>query len=651
MLTLSLKGLLARKRRLAGTALAVFLGVAFLAGTLVLSDTLRASFDTLFASANAGTDAVVRNAAEVQADGGRGPAARERGLLRASVVDTVRGVDGVAGLAPQIQGYGELVGKDGKAVGGNGPPRIAANWVTDPAFTAYRLAEGRAPAADDEVVVNRAAARDGGLRVGDTTTVQTPEPVRVRVVGIVTWGTADGFGRATYTGFTLAGAERHVLHKPGWLSSIAVRADAGVSQQQLVDRIRPLLPPGVEALTGKQVTDETTRDVTEQFLAVFRAFLLVFAGIALLVATFSIHNTFTIVVAQRTRESALLRALGAGRAQVFGSVLAEAVAVGLLASAAGVVGGLGIAALLKAVFTKLGFALPASGLVLTGTTVAVSMLVGLLVTVLAGVAPAVKASRVPPLAAMRAVAVDRTGASLPRAVAGAVLAVAGMLTVLSAVTGGGQGVLVRAGAGAVLTLLGVVVFGPVVARLASRLIGAPLPRLRGVTGSLARENAMRNPRRTAGTAAALLVGVGVVTLFTVFAASLKSSMDRSVATSFGGDLAVAASSFGNAGFSPRLAADVAGLPEVRVATGLAKAAVTVDGVGARVSAADPGRLAEVLDLDVRQGSVADLTTAQLAVSTQVAEDKGWRVGSPVPVRYADGAPPGSPSAPSTQRPA
>jgi putative ABC transport system permease protein len=318
MLTLSLTNLLARKRRLIGTVLAVFLGVAFLTGTLVLSDTIRANFDSLFASANAGTDAVVRNATAIEAGGGRGPATRERGLVPMSVVDALRRADGVAGVAPQVQGYGQLIGKDGKAIGGNGPPRVAANWVDDPALTAYRLIEGRAPAADDEVVVNRGAARDGNLRVGDRATVQTPEPVRVRVVGIATWGSADGFGRTTYTGFTVAGAQRYVLKEPGQLSSIAVRATPGVSQQQLVDRIRPLLPRGTEALTGAQLTDETTQDITGQFLDVFRTFLLVFAGVALLVATFSIHNTFTIVVAQRTKESALLRALGAARSQILG---------------------------------------------------------------------------------------------------------------------------------------------------------------------------------------------------------------------------------------------------------------------------------------------------------------------------------------------
>src|SRR6266568_3509638 len=201
MLTVSLRSLLARKRRLTGTVLAVFLGVAFLTGTLVFSDTLRSNFDSLFATANAGTDAVVRSASAVDAPGGRGPA-QERGLVNASIVDTVRRVGGVAAVAPSAQGYGQLIGADGKAIGGNGPPRIAASWVDDAALTPYRLVEGRVPAADDEVVLNRGAAKAGGLRVGDVTTVQTPDPVRVRIVGIATWGSADGFGKATYTAFT-----------------------------------------------------------------------------------------------------------------------------------------------------------------------------------------------------------------------------------------------------------------------------------------------------------------------------------------------------------------------------------------------------------------------------------------------------------------
>jgi putative ABC transport system permease protein len=634
---INVKGILAHKRRFAGTFLAVFLGVAFLCGTLVLSDTLRSNFDELFTSANAGTDAVVRGATKIDAESRGAPMLNQRGLISASLVDRLRSIDGVAAAAPSVDGYAQIVGKDGKTVGGNGPPRRAAAWIADPDLTPYRIAEGRAPRADDEVVINRAAAKDGGLRVGDKTLVQTPDPVRVTIVGIATWGSSDGFGKATYTAFTVDGAQRYVTKKPGEVSSIALKAAPGVTQGELVRRIQPALPGGVEAITGERLTAETRDDLSGRFLNLFETFLLVFAGVALLVATFSIYNTFSIILAQRSRESALLRAIGAARGQILGSVVFEALLVGVLASVAGLFGGLVIAGLLKGLFDSFGFALPASGLSVTATTALVSLTGGVAVTVLAALVPALKASRVPPLAALRETAVDRSGASPVRAVLGIGLSAAGVALVLTAVVRGGSGVLIWAGAGAVLTMFGVVVFGPVVARAAGAAIGAPLPRLRGVSGALARQNAMRSPRRTAGTAAALMVGVGVLTLFTVFAASLKASVAETVQNSFGGDLTIGAASFGGSGLSPRLAADVGKLPEVRTSTGLGMGAALVDGDAQQVAVADPAELERVLDLDVAQGSIADLDKTRIGVSEQAAEDNGWRIGSVIPFRFSDGS--------------
>ncbi|MDQ3641754.1 MAG: ABC transporter permease, partial [Actinomycetota bacterium] len=240
MLNVTLKGLAAHRRRLFGTCLAVFLGIAFLSGTLVLGDTLRANFDTLFADANAGTDAIVRSASTIEADGGRGPDLDGRTLIPSALADRVRGVPGVAAAEPSIEGYGQLIGTDGTAIGGNGPPRLAGNWITDPELNPYKLVEGRAPQTTDEVVVNRGAAAAGKLRVGDTTIVQTPEPVRVTVVGIASFGTADGFGAVTFTAFNLQGAEAHVTRKRGVASSIVVRAQPGVNEEVLAERLRPL---------------------------------------------------------------------------------------------------------------------------------------------------------------------------------------------------------------------------------------------------------------------------------------------------------------------------------------------------------------------------------------------------------------------------
>ncbi len=625
MLRIVLTGLLAYRRRLIGTVFAIFLGVSFLAGTLVLNDTLGSNFDELFRSANAGTDAIVRSASTVSASA-RGPGIQQRGLVDGQLLNRVRAVPGVAGAEPSIIGYGQLLDRDGNAVGRNGPPRQAGNWITDPALTPWRVVAGRPPQAPGEVVINRGAATDGKLRVGDTTMVQTPQPVRVRIVGIATWNSGNGFGTATFVAFGQSDAERYITKRAGQLSSIVLRAAPGVSQVDLVNRLRPVLPAGTEAVTGAQVTAETTATVTDGFLRFFQTFLLIFAGIALLVATFSIVNTFSILVAQRSRESALLRALGGTRRQVLGSVLVEATLIGVLGSVLGLFGGLGIAGLLKALFSSVGFALPDAGLRLTGRTVAISLAVGILVTLLAGVAPAVTASRVPPLAALRAITTGRTEASTRRTVAGGVLVLAGVTLAVAAGTGAGAAL---AGIAAVLTLAGVVTLGPAVARPASRLLGAPL---RGVTGKLARGNAMRNPRRTAATAAALMIGVGVVTLFTVLGASIRASTDAAVRQSFGGDLAITAGGFGS-GLSPKLADDIGRLPEARAAVGLARSAVLIDGAGTAVTVSDPGPLSKLLDLHVRDGS---LDGAGLAVAESVATEHGWHLGSIVHIGFADG---------------
>ena len=631
MSTVAFRGLRAHKRRLVGTFLSIFLGVAFLSGTLVLGDTLRANFDDLFTEANAGTDAVVRSPIEIDSD--EGP---RRGVIVESLVDAVESVEGVAAAEPTIEGYAQLRGADGDALGGNGPPRLGGSWGDDPSLTPYRLVEGRAPQTGDEVVINRGAAEDGDLAVGDRTTVETPEPHEVTIVGIATFGDGDGLGTTTYTAFTFEAAQEYLLGSSTEVSSVAVRADSGLSQAELVQRIGPALPEGVEVVAGAEVTEENVDDINRQFLDVFTTFLTVFAGVALLVGTFSIYNTFSILVAQRGRESALLRAIGASRGQILRSVLVEALLIGAIASIAGLFSGLAFAGLLKGLFDSFGFALPDGGLVFTSGTAAVSLAVGMIVTLVASVAPAVKASRVAPLAALRDVAVDRTGASPWRALVGLVLTAVGVAAVIGAVLGGGDTMIALAGLGALVTIVGLVVFGPVVARPGAGTIGWPVAKLRGLTGSLARQNAMRNPRRTSSTAAALLVGVGVVTLFTVFAASMKASLQDNVEESFVGDLAVTTPFFGGGGLSPELADNLDALPEVAQAAGLGEGTAEVDGDGTSIAIADPARLDAVLRLEVVEGSFADLADDQLAVSEADADDRDWTVGSPVPVKFLDG---------------
>lgn len=630
---LSVSSLRAHKRRFAGTFLAVLLGVAFLAGTLVMGDTLRASFSTLFGDATKGTDAVVRSADAITTPG---ESQGVRQPVDTALVKTVERVPGVAAAAPDIQGAGQLVGSDGKPVGGQGPPTLAGNWITDPKLNPYRLAAGHAPSKSGEVVVNRGAAKKGGLKIGDTTTLRTPGPVKVTIVGLATFGGEDGMAQVTFTGMTQADAEKYLTAKPGEAANIRVRAGPGVGQAELVADLTPVLPKGVEAITGQESARENTDMISSQFLNIFTTFLLVFSGIALLVATFSIHNTFAIVVAQRTRENALLRALGASRRQVTASSLAEASVVAATASAVGLAGGIGIAAGLQALFPAIGFPFPQGDLVISGLSMLLPLAVGIVVCLGSALLPAVRAGRTAPLAALRETAVDGAGASRGRAIVGAALAVLAVGATLT-------GVLVSpslwlAGLGAVLALAAFVVLGPVASSAAVRALGAPLDKLRGVTGGLARRNALRSPKRTAATASALMIGVAVVSLFTVFGASLKATMDQTVSRSFAGDVAVSTPSFGagGSGLSPELAPAIARQPAVRYAVGLGRGVAEVDGKGRALTVTDPVTLGKVFDLGEVRGSLDDLGTDGIALTRKEAAEQHFTTGDTARLTFTDG---------------
>ncbi|MPY93740.1 MAG: FtsX-like permease family protein [Acidimicrobiia bacterium] len=632
MFRLTIKGILSHKRRLVGTCSAIILGVAFLAGTLVLGDTMRADFDSLFRSATAGTDAVVRGSTAFGDE-----MESQRQPVDASLMDTIAELPDVEAVAPELEGVGQIVGADGKAIGGNGPPTIGGNWIDNPDLTPWRLAEGRAPASQGEVVIDRGSAEAGDLTIGATTTVRTPAPIPVTVVGIATFDEYDSLSTTTYAAFTLEEAEQYFSARPGLVSSIIVSAVDGVSEEELVASISPLVASdSVEVLTGAELTSQLNEDIQNDFLGFFETFLLVFAGIALLVATFSIYNTFSIIVAQRTRESALLRAIGASRRQVLGSIGLEALLVGLLASAVGIGLGIGLAVGLGALLDAAGMGISTGALAIEPASINTSVVVGVVVTVLASISPAIKASRVPPIAALRDVAIDRTGASKARAVLGAALSAVGVAVVLATALNGGDGALARAGLGAVATIVGLVVLGPVVARPASRVIGTPLPALRGVTGNLARENAMRNPRRTAGTAAALMIGVGVVGLFTVVAASITRSVDEVVEQSFAGDLVMESTNFSGSGITPDLAPALQAMPEVDGAVGLGFGAVQVRGSEPDLTIAPPAEVATVMDLDVAQGALETTSEDGIAISSRWAEDHGLALGDAVPVDFADG---------------
>jgi putative ABC transport system permease protein len=628
MLRTTLSAAWSRKRRLLGTALAIVLGVAFLSATLVLGDSAKAGFEVAFSEANAGTDALVRSGSELT-----GGEQSVRPPIDAALLDRVAAVDGVADVVATIEGTGQVLDADGDPIGGNGPPTVAAGWIDDPARTGWDLAEGRAPETPGEVVIDRATATDAEVAVGDTVDVLVPDAVQVTVVGIATFGDDDSIGGTTYVAFTAAEAQQLLLGSKDLISGIVVAADEGVSQEELVARLDTVLPGGTEAITGADLTDEMQADIEGDFLGFLTTALLVFACVALLVAAFSIFNTFSILVAQRTRESALLRALGASRRQVLGSALAESALVGLVGAVVGAGTGLLVASGLLALMESAGFGLPTDGLEVSAGSLVTAVIVGLVVTMVGGVVPAWRSSRVAPLAALREVEVDTAASSKLRALIGVVVAVTGATVLLVS-----SDALTRAGLGAVVLVIGVLLLGPVVARPVGNLLGAPLG-LRGVSGDLARRNAVRNPKRTSSTAAALLVGVGVVSLFTVFGASVSQSIEDTVDQTFGGELALtpAGAGFSGAGLSTGLVEDLDQLPEVEVAAGLGFGAAKVDGRQDGVGFADPQAISRVADFYVQSGDIGAVGDDDLAMSADYAAEHGYALGDEVEVGFADGA--------------
>jgi putative ABC transport system permease protein len=634
MFRLTIKGLLAHKFRLLATALAVTLGVAFMAGTLVLTDTIGKTFDDLFADVYEGTDAVAR---EQSAFENPESGMDQRGRVDESLVGTVSNVQGVAVAEGIIQGYTRLVDKDGDPMGDPemGAPTLGGNWNESEDLNPFRIFAGRPPRSDGEVVIDKNSADDGGFKVGDTITVlvQGP-PQQMEISGIAKFGDADSPGGASYALFDTRTAQRLVA-EPGTFDNVSAVAEDGVSQQELANRIDQVLPSGTEVLTGSQITDESQNDIEEN-LSFFNIFLLIFAVVALLVGSFIIFNTFSITVAQRTRENALLRAVGASRRQVLNSVLVEALLIGFFASLIGLLAGVAVAAGLKALLEGFGIDIPAGSVVITPQTVIISLVVGVLITLIAALSPARKAGKVPPVAAMRDVAVGSTGyGSKVRIAVGVVVLGLGVVSMLSGLFGGGSGALPLIGLGVLFVFFGVSVLGRTVAMPLSRFIGWPLPRLRGITGSLSRENAMRNPKRTAATASALMIGVGLVGFITILAASTRTSIDASIDDAFTGDFVIDSGAFGAGGLDPDLTTKINGLPEVEGATGVRAGAALVNGDADQVLGVDPDTAFDIVDVQPLEGDTSALDANSIGVFEDKADDDNLQVGDTVPVVFKD----------------
>lgn len=627
MIRTSLVSAWSHRRRLASTTFAIVLGIAFLTGTLVLRDSATAGFSTAFSSANAGIDAVVRNADDLStSDGPRAP-------IDASVAEDIATVDGVAAVAPTVSGLAQILGSDGEPIGGNGPPTLGANWITNPELNGYHITAGRAPARPGEVVIDARSARDAHLDVGATTTVLAPMPVPVTVVGIAAFGDADSLGSTTLVAFTLPEAQRLLLDDRSKVTGMLVAAESDVPQDELVRRLDRVVPAGAEAISGTALTAEQEADIQSDFLGFFTTALLVFAAIALLVAVFSIFNTFTVLAAQRSRESALLRAIGASRLQVISAGLVESLAVAAVGTAIGIGAGVLIGLGLRSLLGADGLGMPIDGLVVSAATVRTAVLTGVVVTVGAALLPALRASRIPPVAALRDSVTEHLGASRGRAVAGALLVAVGVGAVFGASSG--DAALALTALGALCLLLAFLALGPFAAPIAAKVASIALGR-RGVAGDLAWRNAARNPRRTAGTAAALLIGVSVVSLFTVFGSSLKASMETSLERGFSGDLIIVPHSGGGAGLDPAMATELAEISGVSTVVSLAFPTVRLDGSPTTVTATDLADMSQVTDIDVRAGDAHRPGPDAFAASDEIAEANDWHVGGLVTASFADG---------------
>jgi putative ABC transport system permease protein len=633
VIKVALRGLAGRKLRAVLTAIAIVLGVAMISGTYILTDTVQRAFNTLLVDSYAGTDAVVTGKGlDISIDGEQPPPPP----VEASLLETVRSVDGVALATGSIldERNTKLLTAEGESANSEGWPTLGFGIDTDPAlsqFNPLNLVEGRWPAGDDEVVIDAGSADEQGFDVGDTVQISTLQPKRsFELVGVAKYGEVESLGAITFVVFTIPAAQE-LLGREGQYDAISVGAEEGLSEDDLVSAIAPVLPRTAEVVSATAEAQEQADEVSE-FTAIFRYFLLAFGAIALFVGAFVIFNTFSITVAQRTREFATLRTLGASRRQVLGSVILESLVIGLLASLIGLGLGVVLAEGIEALFGSLGVDLPSADRVFKTRTIVVGLVVGVGITLLAGLFPAIRATRVPPISAVR------EGATLPHGRfhrftpwIAALFVVVSLLLLARAMfadeLGTGDRLLSIAG-GVLLLFLGVAMLSSNLVKPIAAVVGTPARRVGGAAGRLASGNSVRNPGRTAATAAALMIGIALVSFIATLTNGMKASNRQAIEEQIAADYVVTSTD----GYTPFVAAAsdaLAASPAPEVVTSVRSDAGLVNGATTEVGGIEPDTIADAYVFNWQDGDdgvLATLGTENAVVSSNYADDHDISVG-------------------------
>ena len=629
MFRLSLKMTLARKGRLLLTSLAIILGTSFLAGTSIFSATVNSTFDRLFTDVFRDVDAYVRSTSSVDTGFGE-----QRAPSPISALETILGVEGVSAAVGDMQSYARVIGKDGKPLGEDQGPPTFGGIASSSVAGLWNTETGRLPIGPKEVMLDRTTAEAGKFAIGDTVRVNALSGTReFSLVGIANYGDISSPGGATFALFDQPTASEFLL-KPGFVDAFLIQGDGTLSDEALAKAIDSALLPSdkLETLTGAQITEETTSQI-KTVLGFFTTFLTAFSFIALGIGCFVIYNVFSITAAQRQRESALLRAIGASRRQVTNSLLVEAVVIGLVGSTLGFIFGIGLSQALSALLNAIGLEIPTTGLTINSSAIFSTVLIGTVITTLSAILPALRSGRVPPLAAIRETALDVVTGLTRRVIIGLVFMILGVVALVASINGAE---VIFLGLGVLAVFAGVLVLGPAISKPVAMLLGKPVARLRGITGAMSQQNAARNPKRTARTAAPVLIGVALVTSFTALAASIKSEIRESIGSSFRGDFALSVNSRGFGGIPTSVTDQIDQLPEVQTATGVGFIAAKVGDESPFILVFNPKTADGLYNLEMIEGRQSDLGKDEIFIEQDKSIEKNLPVGSSVQVTLIDG---------------